>query len=130
MVRSTTPVAGRPGEQAGDADVGDEPAPGHDDEVVGGVLQFAHQVAGDEHRPSLSGEPAQQPADPVDALGIETVDRLVEQQHRRVTEQRSRDAQPLLHVEGEATGPAHGGALTLSSPPGGPTVLRLELPCA
>jgi signal transduction histidine kinase len=25
---------------------------------------------------------------------------------------------------------AHGGTLTLSSPPGGPTVLRLELPCA
>ena len=38
----------------GDAGVGDQPAAADDDQVVGGVLQLAHQVAGDEHRPALA----------------------------------------------------------------------------
>ena len=79
--------------------------------------QLAHQVAGDEHGPALGGERPQQAADPPDALRVEAVDRLVEQQHRRVAEQRAGDAEPLPHAEREAAGPpaGHGGEADRSS---------------
>ena len=60
-----------------------------------------------------------------DALRVEAVDRLVEEQHLRVAEQRSRDAEPLAHAEREATGALAGDVLQahhaqhLVHPPGG-----------
>ena len=54
-------------------------------------------------RPS-AGQRAHQRADPADALGVEAVDRLVEQQHRRVAEQRGGDAEPLAHAQRERAG--------------------------
>ena len=54
-------------------------------------------------RPS-SASAAQQFAHPADALGVQAVDRLVEQQDVGVAEQRGGDAEPLAHAEGE---PAH-----------------------
>ena len=47
------------------------------------------------------GERAQQVADPADALGVEAVRRLVQDQRLRVAEQRRRDAEPLAHAERE-----------------------------
>ena len=94
----------------GHAGVGDQPAPADDDEVVGGHRHLAHQVAGDEHGAALGGERPQQGADPADALRVEPVDRLVEQQHLRVAEQRGGDAEPLAHAEREAAGPPAGDA--------------------
>ena len=47
-------------------------------------------------------QPAQQAADPVDALGVEAVDRFVEHEDRCVAEQRRGDAEALLHAEREA----------------------------
>ena len=44
-------------------------------------------------------------ADPADALGVEAVDRLVEEQHRRVAEQRGGEPEPLAHAEREAADP-------------------------
>src|SRR5581483_4575721 len=58
----------------------------------------------DEDRPPLGGEPLQQMADPVNALGIEAVHRLVEEQRLRVAEQRARDPEPLSHAERELAG--------------------------
>jgi hypothetical protein len=42
---------------------------------------------------------AHQGAGPPDALRVQTVQRLVEHQHRRVAEQSRRDAEPLVHPQ-------------------------------
>jgi len=63
------------------------------------------QVRGDEHRPVLGGQVGQQGPDPADALGVEAVERLVEDHRAGVAEQRGRDAQALAHAEREAAGP-------------------------
>ena len=83
------------------------PAP-DDDQVVGGLGHLAHQVRGHEHRPALGGQRLQQVADPADAVGIQAVDRLVQDDGLRVAEQRRGDAEPLAHAEGEAARPASG----------------------
>jgi len=49
-------------EQAGDGPGGDQPAPVDDDAVVGDVLDLAEQVAGQEDRAAVVGEPPQEPA--------------------------------------------------------------------
>ena len=61
-------------------------------------------------RPS-SASVAQQFAHPPDALGVQAVDRLVEQQDVGVAEQRGGDAEPLAHAEGEAAHPVVGDRL-------------------
>ena len=91
-----------------DGALGDEAAAADDDEPIGGHGHLAHQVAGDEDGTTLGGERAQQLADPLDAFGVETVDRLVEQQRCRVAEQRGGDAEPLAHPEREPAGAAVG----------------------
>ena len=78
-------------------------APDHD-QVVGGQRHLAHQVRGDEDRATLGGEPLEQVADPLDALGVEAVHRLVEDQRRGIAEQRGGDAEPLAHPERELSG--------------------------
>ena len=91
-------------EQVVHREVGEQPAAPEHDEVVGGLLHLAHQVAGDQHVAALVGEVAQQFTHPADAFGIQPVDRLVEHQDVGIAEQRRRDTQPLPHAEGE---PAH-----------------------
>ena len=76
------PVAGCGRDQLGDAGVGDDLAPAGDDEVVGGVLQLAHQVAGDQDGAAFGGQAAQERPHPGDALGVHAVERLVHHQHR------------------------------------------------
>ena len=94
--------------ELGDARVGDEPAAPDDEHVVGRLLHLAHEMARHEDRAALGGEALQQRADPADALGVEAVHRLVEQQRRRVAEQRGRDAEALRHAEREAADAAVG----------------------
>ena len=101
-------LAGAAGDELGHAAVGDEPAPPDHDQVIGGVLHLRHQVAGHEHRAALGGQRPHQGADPQDALRIQPVDRLVEHQDLRVTEQRRGDAEPLAHAERESLGPLPG----------------------
>jgi hypothetical protein len=67
-------------------------------------------VAGHEHRAALRGQRLQQVADPADPLGIEPVHRLVQQQHRRISQQRRGDPQALPHPEGELPRPPLGRA--------------------
>ncbi len=62
---------------------------------------LGEKMAGDEHRAPLVGERAHQGADPEDALRVETVHRLVEEQHLGVAEHRRGDAEALGHAEGE-----------------------------
>jgi hypothetical protein len=72
--------------------------------VIRGVLHLRHQVAGHEHRAALGRQRLHQVADPQDALRVQPVDRLVEHEQRRVTEQRAGDAEPLAHAEREPLG--------------------------
>ena len=87
-----------------DARVGDQPAAADHDQVVGGERHLAHQVRGDEDRAALGGERLEQVADPVDALGVEPVDRLVEQHRRGSPSSAERDPEPLAHAERELAG--------------------------
>jgi len=73
-----------------------------DDQLIGHQRHLAHQVRGHEDRAALVREVAQEVADPADALGIESVHRLVEDQRLGVAEQCRRDAEPLTHAEREA----------------------------
>ena len=84
-----------------DARVGDQLAAADHDQVVGGERHLGHEVGGDEDRAALGGEPLEQVAHPVDALGVEAVDGLVEHDGLRVAEQRLGDAEPLAHAERE-----------------------------
>ena len=94
-------VAGGVPQEVLDARVGDEPAATDDDQVVGRQRHLAHQVRGDEDGSALGGEAFQEVADPVDAFGVETVDRLVEHHGVRIAEERGGDAEPLPHAERE-----------------------------
>jgi hypothetical protein len=49
-------ILGRRGHEGAHAGVGDEPAATDDDHVIGGVLELAHQVAGDEHGAALGSQ--------------------------------------------------------------------------
>ena len=70
-----------------DRAVGDDLAAADDDEVVGGHGHLAHQVRGEEDRAALGrGQVLDQVAHPEDALGVEAVDRLVEDQRLRVAD--------------------------------------------
>ena len=72
-----------------------------DDEAFGGQGHLGDQVAGDEDGPALGGQRLHQVPDPADSLRVQAVDRLVEDEDRRVAEQRGRDAEPLGHAQGE-----------------------------
>jgi len=76
-----------------------EPALRDDDDLVDALLHLGEQVRAHEHRASLGGEFAQERADPLDALGVEPVDGLVEHEHARIAEQREREPEPLPHSE-------------------------------
>ena len=67
-------------------------APSDHHQPLGRERHLVDEVAGDEDRPALGGQIAQQVADPADALGVETVDRFVEEQDAGIAEQRAGDA--------------------------------------
>ena len=67
-------------------------------------LELAHEVARDEDGPALGRERPKEPADPHDALGVQAVDRLIQDQGRRISEERRGDAEPLGHPERVAAG--------------------------
>ena len=83
----------------------DQPAGADDDHPVDGLLDLGQQVAGDQHRaPLLVGQVPEEAAQPLDALGVQAVGRLVQHEHGGVAEQRGRQGQPLPHAEGVAAG--------------------------
>lgn len=84
--------------------VGEQPALADDDQVFRGERHFAHQMRGDEDRPAFRGERLHQIADPVNSLGVQTIDGFVEHQNLGIAEQRGRDSEPLAHTEGEGLG--------------------------
>ena len=96
------------GDELGHRAVGEDPAAADHHQVVGGQRHLGHQVAGDEDGAALGGQLPGEGAHPADALGVQAVDRLVEDDDRRVAEQRDGDAQPLAHAEGERADPLAG----------------------
>ena len=98
----TAPLEARAGEVL-DRRVGDEPAPSDHDQAVRGQRHLAHQVRRDEDRPTLGRQASHQLANPADALGVEPVGGLVEDQRAGVAEQRRGDPEPLPHAQREAS---------------------------
>src|SRR5258705_128251 len=90
------------------AAVRDQLAPANHDQVIGGDSHLVHQVAGYENGPALTGQLLHQVPDPEDALRVETVDWLVEDEDPGIAQQRRSDADPLAHAEGVCTGPLVG----------------------
>ena len=77
--------------------------------VVGHELHFAQQVGGDQHRAAAAfRQRADERAYLVYAHGVQAVGGLVEQQHRRLAQQRPGQAEALLHAQGVLPGPASG----------------------
>ena len=74
---------------------GEQLAGADDDELVGEHGELGDQVAGHEHGAAPVGEVTQRGAQPADAVGVEPVGRLVEQQHLGFTEQGAGERQAL-----------------------------------
>ena len=72
------------------------------DEIVGEQGEFGDEVAGDEYRPARFGVATKEASQPADAIGVESVGGLVEQQRLGFTEQCTGEGEPLSHAEGEA----------------------------
>ena len=82
-----------------------------DPDVSHQLLDLREDVAGDQHRHAvLAVQPPEQVADLEDAVRIEAVGRFVEDEQRRLVQQRDRDAQALLHAERELIGALAAGA--------------------
>jgi hypothetical protein len=96
--------AARPGapDQLVGGCVGNQLAAADDDQPVRHQRHLAHEMTGDEDRLADRGKVLEQVAHPEDALRVQAVDRLVEQEHLRVAEEGGCDAEPLSHAEGEA----------------------------
>lgn len=67
--------------------------------MVCGQRHFAHQVGGDEDRPSLGRQPLHKIPDPENSLRVQTIDGFVEHEDLRVAQQRRGDSQPLAHTQ-------------------------------
>ena len=77
----------------------DEPAAMDDHDLVDGLRDLREDVARDQDRPPLARERAEEVAKPADALRVEAVRRLVEDEHLGVAEKRRREAESLPHPE-------------------------------
>ncbi len=82
-----------------DRPLGDQPAGGDDDQVVGKLLHLGKEMAGDQHGAAVGGEGFEQVAHPADTVGVQAVGRLVEDQDPRVADQCRGDPQPLPHAQ-------------------------------
>ena len=84
---------------------GDEATSCEDRDPIGDLLHLREDVARDEHGPALGTEAPKEVAHLDDPGGIEAVGGLVQDQQRRVLQQRRGDAEALLHPQ--RVGPDH-----------------------
>ena len=96
------------GGQVGQRRLEDELPVGDDDHVVDGLLHLGEEVGRDQHRVSDRGLMADERAQPLDALGVEPVRGLVEDQDLRVPEKGGGQLEALPHPQGELAHPASG----------------------
>ncbi len=97
------------GDELGQRAGPDQPAAGQDHDVVDGLLDLGQDVAGHQDRPTLGRAVAQEAAQPGDPLRVQPVGRLVQDQDRRVAEQRAGQAEPLPHAAGVGADAARAG---------------------
>ena len=69
------------GRELVDGHLGDESSFADDDNLISGECHLTHEMTGDEDSPPFGRETSQEVAYPTDPVGIEAVDRLVEQRH-------------------------------------------------
>lgn len=84
--------------------VRDQPAAADHQDTVRGLRHLRQQVGGDQDRTPLVRELAEQGAQPADALRVESVEGLVQDQGPGVAEQGRRQPESLPHPQGETTG--------------------------
>ena len=95
--------------QVGQRGLGDEPSAGDDDDVVDGLGHFGQEVARHQHGAALVGVGTEELAQPVDALGVEAVGGLVEDEHLGFAQQGGGQTEALAHPEREALDPPVAG---------------------
>ena len=71
-----------------------------DGHVIADLLDQLHDVAGEQHGRAGAGQPRQQPADHVGGDRIHALQRLVQEQHRRVVDQGAAERGLLAHAGG------------------------------
>ena len=102
------PRPGRALHELADGTLEDHEAAPDDHQVLGHEGHLREEVARHEHGAALGGEALQEPSHPLDALGVEAVVGLVEEEGVGVAEHRAGQAEPLLHAEREAADPLAG----------------------
>ncbi len=98
-------------DEVGDLAIGQHLAAADDDELIGEHCHLLQEVARHEHRTTFAGQVLEQIAEPRDALRIQSIARLVEDQRMGVAEQCGGDAEALAHTEAELPGLAAGDGL-------------------
>ena len=84
--------------------------PRHDDlDLPGDLLDLLEDVRAEQHGAPLAAHPAQQGHEVQPLARVDAVERLVEQEHRRVVHQRRGELDPLAHALGVGADPARGG---------------------
>src|SRR4051794_9272256 len=71
----------------------------HSATLIGDLLDFAQQVRGEQNGSGTVGKATQQLAHPHDALRVEAVGGLVEDQHFRLAAEGVGDTEPLAHAD-------------------------------
>jgi len=90
---------GGPRDEVGGLRIGDEFAPTDNDQVLGRHCHLGQQMRGDQDCPPGCCQALHELPDPQDALGVEPVHRLVEEQNSRVAQDRSGQTEPLFHAQ-------------------------------
>jgi hypothetical protein len=88
----------------------------YDDHAVHGLGDLGQNVARNQDGSALPGQPPDQPAEPPDTLRVESVGRLVQDQHFGVAEHGGGYREPLAHAKGELANPPCRVGLELDKP--------------
>ena len=102
--------------QLGEGRLCAKPSSVNDDHLVDGLRDLGEHVAGDQNRAPLAGQRPQEVAQPADALRIEAIGRLIQDQRLRVAEEGGGEIESLLHAERVRLHPPPGHAAR--APPG------------
>lgn len=82
---------------------GDQLSAADEDQLLRHLLHLAHQVAGDEDGPAGICTSTHQLPDPGDAVRVQPVHGLVQDEDLRVSQQGGGDPQALAHAQGESS---------------------------
>lgn len=92
-------------DEIGDRHIRDQSTATDHQQVISCQRHLRHQMRRDQHRSTLARQIAQQMTDPQNAIRIQTIHRFVENQRRRITQQRRRDPEALPHPQGKPANP-------------------------